>query len=70
MKYILADKSKCVGLGIKVSGHLTKEDKIVLNEKEMMFSPYLASADSLDEKAALVDGEIFNSADLLNIINN
>lgn len=70
MKYILADKSKCVELGIKISGHITKDDKVVLNEKEIMFSPVLTTG-SIEDKAVLLGGKVFNtSAELLNIIYN
>lgn len=70
MKYILASKDKCQELGIKISGHITKDSRVVLNEKEVAFSPVLSDL-TIEEKANMVDGVIYNTAsELLNIINS
>lgn len=70
MKYILAPKSKCLEYGIKISGHITKDNSIVLNEKEVMFSPNL-SGDCIEDKAQIIEGVIYDTAsELLNIINS
>ena len=48
-----------------------KTANVVLNEKEVEFCPRLSEAETLEEKAALLDGTIFNSAaDMINYINS
>lgn len=70
MKYILAPKSKCLEYGMKISGHITLDDSIVLNEKELMFSPNL-SGDCIEDKARIIEGTIYETAaELLNLINS
>lgn len=70
MKYILAPKSKCLEYGIKISGHITRDDSIVLNEKELMFSPGLYGS-TVEDRARIIEGAIYDTAaELLNLINS
>lgn len=69
MKYILASKTKALQYGISVKGHITKGSKVVLNAKEVVCSPGLSQEETLEGKAALIDGIIYgSSAELLKII--
>lgn len=71
MKYILAAKSQALSHHISLANHVTKGGQVVLNEKEVMCSPDLQEAETLEEKAALLSGTIYNSsAEILNIINS
>lgn len=68
MKYILATKEKCLEHSLRIAGHITKDDKVVLNEKEIMFNPTVTG--SFEERAAQMDGTIYTAAELLNLIYN
>lgn len=71
MKYILANKVKAQRYGISLQCHVQKNSQVVLNEKEVLCNPGLAEASTLEEKAALIDGTIYNNAaEILNIINS
>ena len=71
MRYILASQAKSQAYGIKISSHVTKGSKVVLNEKELMYAPALGSEATLEGKAALIEGIIYqSSAELLNKIND
>ena len=70
MKYILANKATVKAYRINISNHVTKGGKVVLNEKELMYAPALSNEATLESKAALIDGIIYqSSAELLNKIN-
>ena len=71
MKYIFASKAKCLQYEIALRHHVDKGANVVLNEKEVEFCPRLSEAETLEEKAALLEGTIFNSAaDKINYINS
>ncbi len=71
MKYILASKAKCLQYEIALRHHVEKGAQVVLNEKEVTFCPRLSEAETLEEKAVLLDGIIFNNAlDIQNYINS
>lgn len=70
MKYILCLKTKALEYHISLSHHITKDAQVVLNEKEVMCTPSLSVAATLEQKAELLQGTIYNSsAEILNIIN-
>lgn len=70
MRYILCEKTKAKEYNFSLSHHITKNSQVVLNEKEVSCSPVLAEAETLEAKAAMLEGTIYNSStELLNIIN-
>lgn len=71
MKYILASKAKCLQYEISLRHHIDKDAQVVLNEKEVLCAPRLFVAETLEEKAALIEGTIFDTpADILNYLNS
>lgn len=71
MKYILAQKSLASAHRIILKHHITRKNLVVLNEKEVMCAPGLASEETLEGKAALIEGTIYNnSAEIINAINH
>ena len=71
MKYSLASKAKCLQYEISIRHHITKGAQVVLNEKELAYAPRLSDVETLEEKAALLDGTIFNSPeDIQNYLNS
>jgi len=69
MRYILADMIKARANGINVANHRIKGGKVALNEKEVFCTPALASALTLEEKVALLDGTIYTAAEIIDILN-
>lgn len=69
MRYILADMVKARANGINLTGHRTKGGRVALNEKEVLCSPALASASTLEEKVAILDGTIHTGAEIIDILN-
>ena len=62
MKYILAKKSLASAHGIILKHHTTFKNLVVLNEKEVMCAPGLASETTLEGKASLINGIIYNNS--------
>lgn len=69
MRYILADMIKARANRINVANHRIKGGKVALNEKEVLCTPALASALTLEEKVALLDGTIYTAAEIIDILN-
>ena len=71
MKYILASKAKCLQYEISIRHHIEKDGQVVLNEKEISCAPRLFVAETLEEKAVLLEGIIFDSpTDIKNYLNS
>lgn len=71
MRYILCPKAKALEYRFTISHHTVKGAQVVLNEKEVLCSPALAEGEGLTERAALLEGTVYNSStEILNIIND
>ena len=69
MRYILADMVKARANGINLAGHRTKNGRVALNEKEVLCTPALSSAETFEEKVAILDGTIHTGAEIIDILN-
>lgn len=67
MKYIICKANKAADIGIKPLGHRLRQDRILLNEKELTTSPALTG--SLEERAAALGGEVYTYKSVTQIIN-
>jgi hypothetical protein len=67
MRYVTADRDKAYKAHISLVGHLTKEDKVLLNEKEVTTCSLLEG--SLEERAQQLDGEVMEYIDAMSLIN-
>ena len=68
MKYIIANQAKAQAHGIRLRAHRTKDDKVILNEKEVRFCPLLSSYDTLEGKAAAIGGTVHSRAEIMQIL--
>ena len=68
MKYVLVSKEQARIYGFHLRGHMENGDNIVLNEKEILFSPNL-KADTFPEKVKILGGESYSFSEIINIIN-
>ena len=70
MKYIAANKTAALNVGFRLQGHRHNEDSMILNEKEVMFKDSLADYETLQEKAAALEGTIHTNYEIKQIIQN
>lgn len=68
MRYLIASTEKAINYGIAVKGHYRSEGKVILNEKEVMTCPYIPEAESLEERASILDAEIHDMINIKQII--
>lgn len=66
MKYILCERRRAVIMGIEVVGHRVKEDKIILNEKEVMSLPMNGD---LEDRCFMLSGTIMSEEETTKLIN-
>ena len=57
MRYILADKGKAVKAGFSTTTHLSGSTYMMLNEREVSYSPML-TGENLDDRAQQLGGSI------------
>ena len=65
MQYIIADKEKALNAGVSLVGHRHKDDKIILDEKELTT---FVSGETLEIKAKAVDGKVHSLETIKRII--
>ena len=65
MRYIIADKAKAANAGFTLKGHRRQGECILLNEKEVLNSPFLASAPTLEAKCELITGTIYTHRQII-----
>lgn len=58
MKYVIADKTLAFDVGFSLKTHHCSADKIILNEKEVLFNEGLRG--TFEERASMLHGEIVN----------
>lgn len=66
MRYIIADKTAAVDVGIPMIGHKTNGGQILLNEKEVAGNPTMKG--SLTKRAKAIQGTVYSEAEVMNII--
>lgn len=64
MYYIIADKVKAGGFGIDLFGHRSKENLVIVNEKELPDVP----GDTLAKKAKALGGKIYSDEGIKKIL--
>lgn len=58
MQYVIANKGKVLQHGVKREGHRTKDDSILINEKELVsFIP----GETVADKLAVVNGRMYSA---------
>jgi len=57
MKYIVTQKQKAIDLGINPVGHYKKDDKIILNENEVMHNALLEG--NIEERVKALGAKIY-----------
>ena len=67
MRYVIANKEKAMDVGVLLMGHLTKEDLIILNEKDVVCLSSLTGG--LDERLPAIDGTIYTNTSINQIIS-
>ena len=67
MKYIIADKALSSFVGFNISTHRTNNDKIILNEKELVNNKCLEG--TLEERAKAISGTVYTHTEIINKIN-
>lgn len=67
MKYIVANKKKALDAGVSLLGHLVKGEYIILNEKEVMFLPYLDG--ELEDRIFSLGGIVYTNTRMNQIIS-
>ena len=68
MLYIQANKGLALQAGFTLREHRNNEKKMILNEKEVMFKDSLADYETLQEKAAALEGTIHTNHEIKQII--
>lgn len=66
MRYIIADKAKAVAHGFALHGHRINGNLILLNEKEVEYSPALSSSPTLEKKCEPIMGTIYTEQGIIN----
>lgn len=61
MKYIVVEKRKAKDAGLSLIGHLTKDGRIIINEKEV---DNLRINGSINEKIAYLEGEVYSTIEM------
>lgn len=64
MRYIIANTDRVKACGISCYGHRTKDDRVVLNEKELGVVP----GDTEEARLAAIDGIVYTRAELRQIL--
>lgn len=67
MKYIICKASKAADIGIKPLGHRLRQDRILINEKELMTCPALSG--TLTARAAAIEGKVYTYESVTQLIN-
>lgn len=67
MKYIICKANKAADIGIKPLGHRLRQDKILINEKELMTCPALGG--SLEERVVAIEGKVYTYESITQLIN-
>jgi hypothetical protein len=67
MRYTIAEEEKARKVHITLTGHIGKEGKVVLNEKELTSCSLLTG--DLTERASQLGGEILEYTECMLIIN-
>lgn len=70
MRYILTPITKAQDFGISLKGHKLVRDKVILNEKELLFTESLSTYNDLESKAQALNGTVLTSIQTINIIRN
>lgn len=70
MRYVEAKKGKALAAGFKVYGHRTNSNRVILNEKEVMNNFSLAGYETLEEKAAAIDGKVYSRIEIQKILTD
>ena len=65
MRYIITTIANAYMAGIPEIGHITKGNKIVINEKELMNS---SVAGTFDERVEAIKGDVYTNKEIKNII--
>lgn len=60
MRYLIANADQAKNYGIVTDGHYHSEGKVILNEKEVMTCPYIREAESLEDRAKILEAEIYD----------
>jgi hypothetical protein len=59
MKYIIIDKAMLQRIGIRLAGHRTNGNLVLLNEKELMSVPGM-DGNTVDERAKKIGGTVYS----------
>lgn len=57
MKYVVTQTQKAIEIGIDPTGHFKKNDKIILNEKEVMQSPFLEG--DIESRVKAIEAKLY-----------
>lgn len=67
MRYVIAKTKTVTNAGISDSGHRTKKELIIINEKEIMNSDFLEG--DFESRVQLLGGTTYTNVEINNIIN-
>lgn len=68
MRYAIIEIQKAESIGISSANHFRDATKMVVNEKEIMYSD--AIGDTFEEKISLLEGKIYNKIAIKKQIKN
>lgn len=61
MRYIVIKRKTAKDAGLRLIGHLTKDDRIIVNEKEV---DNLMIKGSLEEKITYLEGKVYSTTEM------
>lgn len=70
MKYIIANTQVAEQFGFDIKYHRKNESLVILNEKEVMSCPAMAEYHTFEQRASILESEVYSYAEIQNILNS
>ena len=67
IRYAIINRSKAIDYGISTFAHRVKDDRIIINESEVIIN--VALVGTYDDRIEILDGKSYNETEIFNIIN-